>query len=104
MQWSVSVSVELGAEAEVAEMERAILEAAHRRAPARSAPRLQHTHAAARAIRPVVIARQLSGGTRSPRGSATRMRLATLFATWTASGDDPLAACRHQLQTPFPQV
>ena len=36
---------------------------------------------AERAIRPLVIARKISGGTRSERGSNTRMALHTLFAT-----------------------
>lgn len=61
-------------------------------------------NAAERAIRPQVIARKISGGTRSPRGSQTRMRLASLAATWTASGRDPLAEFRRLLQSPLPQI
>lgn len=51
---------------------------------------------AERSLRPLVIARKVSGGTRSAEGSRVRMALASLFATWTAQGKDPLAAC-HQL-------
>lgn len=51
---------------------------------------------AERSLRPLVIARKISGGSRSAAGSATAMALASLFATWRAQGRDPLAAC-HQL-------
>ncbi|MDQ6660317.1 MAG: IS66 family transposase, partial [Chloroflexota bacterium] len=37
---------------------------------------------AERSVRPLVIARKVSGGTRSPKGSSTRMGLASLFGTW----------------------
>jgi len=43
-----------------------------------------HNNLAERSVRPLVIARKISGGTRSPRGSETRMGLASLFGTWTA--------------------
>ena len=59
---------------------------------------------AERAIRPLVVGRKISGGTRSPRGSATRMALATLAHTWVASGLAPLAEFRRLLQDPLPQV
>jgi hypothetical protein len=52
---------------------------------------------AERSIRPVVVQRKVSGGTRSPTGTTTFTRLATLFGTWRARGLDPLAACRHLL-------
>ncbi|MGZ6322180.1 MAG: IS66 family transposase [Ktedonobacterales bacterium] len=61
-------------------------------------------NAAERAIRPLVVARKISGGTRSSRGSATRMALSSLAATWTAQGRNPLAEFRRLLQTPLPQV
>src|SRR5260221_3296154 len=61
-------------------------------------------NAAERAIRPLVIARKISGGTRPPRGSPTRMRLANLFGTWTASGLHPLAECCRLLPSPLPQI
>ena len=52
---------------------------------------------AERSLRPLVIARKISGGSRSPEGSRTRMALASLFATWRAQGRDPLLACRQLL-------
>lgn len=54
-------------------------------------------NAAERSVRPVVIQRKISGGTRSPAGTSTFSRLATLFGTWRARGLDPLAACRRLL-------
>lgn len=59
---------------------------------------------AERDLRPLVIARKISGGTRSPRGSSTRMGLSTLFATWSAQGRDPLVECRQLLQSPLPHI
>ena len=59
---------------------------------------------AERAVRPQVIARKISGGSRSPAGSAIRCDLATVFHTWTARGLNPFAACVDALQTPLPQV
>ena len=61
-------------------------------------------NAAERALRPLVIARKISGGSRSSRGSATRMTLSSLFATWTAQGHDPLLTCQRLLQSPLPQL
>ena len=55
---------------------------------------------AERSLRPLVIARKVSGGTRSEAGSQTRMALASLFGTWLAQGRDPLAACHDLLQAP----
>jgi transposase len=54
-------------------------------------------NAAERSVRPVVIQRKISGGTRSPAGTSVFTRLATLFGTWRARGLDPLAACRRLL-------
>lgn len=57
---------------------------------------------AERSVRPLVIARKISGGTRSKRGSDTRMDLQTLFATWTAQGKSALDQCRLMLASPRP--
>jgi len=59
---------------------------------------------AERTVRPQVITRKISGGSRSPDGSAIRCDLATLFQTWAARGLNPFAACLDALQTPFPQL
>jgi transposase len=48
---------------------------------------------AERSVRPLVIARKISGGSRSPKGSATRMGLASLFGTWIAQGLNPFHQC-----------
>lgn len=52
---------------------------------------------AERSLRPVVVARKISGGTRSERGSDTRMALASLFATWQARGLNPFERCFQML-------
>lgn len=54
---------------------------------------------AERSVRPLVIARKISGGTRSPRGSSTRMALASLFGTWMAQGLNPFSQCLALLTT-----
>jgi transposase len=54
-------------------------------------------NAAERSIRPSVIARKISGGTRSEKGSNTRMILMSLFGTWTLRGLDTITACQHML-------
>ena len=53
-------------------------------------------------VRPLVIARKISGGTRSPKGSATRMGLASLFGTWIAQGLNPFTQCLALLTTKSP--
>ena len=52
-----------------------------------------HNNLAERSIRPLVIARKISGGTRSPKGSETRMGLASLFGTWMAQHLNPFYQC-----------
>jgi transposase len=52
-----------------------------------------HNNLAERSVRPLVIARKISGGTRSPKGSETRMGLASLFGTWTAQHLNPFRQC-----------
>jgi hypothetical protein len=54
-------------------------------------------NAAERAIRPAVMARKASGGTRSPRGSKTSSILRTLFETWALQGHNSLGACREMI-------
>jgi transposase len=55
-------------------------------------PRVDDTNnAAERSLRPLVIARKVSGGTRSGAGSTTTMILYSLAATATMQGKDPTA-------------
>ncbi len=48
-----------------------------------------HNNLAERSVRPLVIARKISGGSRSPKGSDTRMDLFSLLGTWAAQGLNP---------------
>jgi len=48
---------------------------------------------AERSLRPLVVSRKISGGTRSSEGSQTRMGLASLFQTWQARGLNPFRQC-----------
>ena len=57
-----------------------------------------HNNAAERIIRPRVIARKISGGTRSSAGSQTMAVLSSLFATWQLRGEECLEACRQMLR------
>ena len=59
---------------------------------------------AERRLRPLVIARKISGGTRSAAGSRMRTALASLFATWHAQGRDPFQACLDLLRQPAPAL
>src|SRR5713101_1879427 len=59
-------------------------------------------NAAERSLRHLVTQRKISGGTRSPRGTATKMALASLFGTWQVQGLNPLLACRQLLISPQP--
>ncbi len=52
-----------------------------------------HNNLAERSVRPLVVARKISGGTRSPKGSETRMGLANLFGTWMAQHLNPFQQC-----------
>ena len=65
-----------------------------------------HNNLAERSIRPLVIARKISGGTRSPKGSQTRMGLASLFGTWMAQHLNPFSQCLATLtlKSPLGQV
>lgn len=59
---------------------------------------------AERSLRPLVIARKISGGTRSDEGSKTRLTLASLFDTWLARGLNPFFECLSALQLPTPAI
>jgi hypothetical protein len=62
-----------------------------------------HNNLAERSLRPLVVMRKISGGTRSPRGSRTRLALASLLGTWHARGRNPFQECFQLLsQTPLP--
>ena len=57
-------------------------------------------NAAERSLRPVVISRKISGGTRSEQGTQTKMTLASIFGTWRAQGFNTLTTCRQFLASP----
>jgi transposase len=58
---------------------------------------------AERSIRPLVVIRKISGGSRSDSGSKTTMALASLLETWRARGLNPFAECLKLLsQMPAP--
>ncbi|MGH3183449.1 MAG: IS66 family transposase [Streptosporangiaceae bacterium] len=61
-------------------------------------------NAAKRAIRPLVVSRKISGGSRSAQGTQTRMTLTSLFQTWQAHRLPPLLEFRRLLQSPLPQI
>jgi len=61
-----------------------------------------HNNLAERSVRPLVIARKISGGTRSPHGSQTRMALFSLFGSWAAQGLNPFFHCLAVLTQPNP--
>ncbi len=57
---------------------------------------------AERSVRPLVIARKISGGSRSPTGSQTRMALFSCFGTWAAQGLNPFLHCLALLSQQHP--
>jgi transposase len=59
---------------------------------------------AERLLRPLVMGRKISGGTRSPAGTAAHMGLRSLFATWQARGLNPFQACLSLLHSRLPQT
>jgi transposase len=61
-----------------------------------------HNNLAERSIRPLVVARKISGGSRSPKGSDTRMGLASLFGTWMAQHLNPFHQCLALLTSTSP--
>ncbi len=60
---------------------------------------------AERSLRHLVTSRKISGGTRSKRGSDTKLALASLFGTWRAEGQNAFLACLHLLsEPPLPRI
>jgi len=61
---------------------------------------------AERSLRPLVVIRKISGGSRSDEGTKTRLTLASLFGTWAARDQNPflqgLTALRHPPATAPP--
>ena len=55
---------------------------------------------AERAIRPLVVIRKISGGSRSAAGTKTRLGLASLFQTWQARGQNGFEQCLALLSQP----
>lgn len=55
---------------------------------------------AERSLRRLVTCRKISGGTRSPQGSTTKMVLASLFGTWRAQRLNPFLQSRQLLVSP----
>ena len=57
-------------------------------------------NAAERSLRPAVVSRKISGGTRSPEGSNTKSVPASLFGTWRLRGRNPYQALNSILAQP----
>jgi len=53
-------------------------------------------------LRPAVTARNISGGTRSDKGSQTKTALLSHFGSWTLQNRTLLSACRNLLLTGSP--
>jgi hypothetical protein len=65
-------------------------------------PSVDGNNLAERSLRPAVVARKISGGTRFHKGSQTKMGLMSLFGTWAARGQSLLPACQRLLLTDSP--
>ena len=59
-------------------------------------------NAAERSLRPPVVSRKISGGTRSEQGSETKSILASLFGTWRLQVRNPYYALHSILSKPLP--
>ena len=57
-------------------------------------------NATERSLRHLVVRRKISGGTRSPAGTADTLALASLFTTWRLRGLNPYHACRQLFISP----
>ena len=55
---------------------------------------------AERSIRPLVVMRKISGGSRSEEGTKTRLGLASLFETWQARKLNPFVECLKEFSHP----
>jgi transposase len=55
---------------------------------------------AERSLRHLVTSRKISGGTRSEKGTSSKMTLASLFGSWRARGLNPFLECRQLLTSP----
>ena len=55
---------------------------------------------AERSLRPPVVSRKISGGTRSAQGSETKSIMASLFGTWRLQGRNPYHALNSILSQP----
>ena len=53
---------------------------------------------AERSIRPLVVIRKISGGSRSAEGAKPGLALASLFETWPARGRNPFDTCLKLLR------
>lgn len=56
---------------------------------------------AERSLRPVVVMRKISGGSRSDKGTKTRLTLTSLLHTWAARNLNPFTECLTALQRPI---
>jgi transposase len=63
-----------------------------------------HNNLAERGLRPLVVVRKISGGSRSEEGTKTRMVLASLFGTWRARGLNAFVECVKLLSQPTPPL
>ena len=59
-------------------------------------------NAAERSLRPPVVSRKISGGTRSGQGSDTKSILTSLFGTWRLQERNPYRALQSVLSKPLP--
>jgi hypothetical protein len=59
-------------------------------------------NAAERSIRPLVVVRKISGGSRSGAGTTTHLGLFSLLETWRVRGLNPFEELLMRLQNPSP--
>ena len=61
-----------------------------------------YNNAAERCLRPSMVSRKISGGTRSEQGSETKSIMASLFGTCRLQGRNPYLALNSLLSKPLP--